>query len=336
MTNEFKELARHAAHGTAPANFEVANVDEAFREELSKYCSSIPQFMKNRYDLYEIIMENADEIVPKKVLEQIGMFAEIKNIPQGAKAIFKLKKGKTRAKRFLTQVGLSGVYETFRLDTDTVELNVKAYGGAATLDFERMLDGDENLADVMDILAEGLTESVFGEIQGMLKSAYANLKMPAANKHSNNAWDPAQMLKICNTVRAYGQPVIFATPEFVASMGPDAVVAGTANVQGVYAPQDIEAIHNTGFINMFRGVPVVIIPQSFTDIDNVTKVIDPQYAYVLPSTGEKVVKVAFEGNTQMNDFKNRDNSLEIHVYKKFGVGILSYHNWGIYRNTSLS
>ena len=127
MTNEFKELARHAAHGTAPANFEVANVDEAFREELSKYCSSIPQFMKNRYDLYEVIMENADEIVPKKVFEQIGMFAEIKNIPQGAKAVFKLKKGKARAKRFLTQVGLSGVYETFILDTDTVELNVKAY-----------------------------------------------------------------------------------------------------------------------------------------------------------------------------------------------------------------
>lgn len=34
MTNEFRELARHAAHRTAPENFALENVDTAFREEL--------------------------------------------------------------------------------------------------------------------------------------------------------------------------------------------------------------------------------------------------------------------------------------------------------------
>ena len=39
MTNEFRELARHAAHRTAPENFALENVDTAFREELKKYRS---------------------------------------------------------------------------------------------------------------------------------------------------------------------------------------------------------------------------------------------------------------------------------------------------------
>ena len=49
ITKEFRDLASHAAKRTAPANFEIENVNDAFREELSKYCGSIAQFMKNRW-----------------------------------------------------------------------------------------------------------------------------------------------------------------------------------------------------------------------------------------------------------------------------------------------
>ena len=151
-------------------------------------------------------------------------------------------------------------------------------------------------------------------------------------------------MKLISTVRAYGSgAVIFAPPEFVAAMGADAIVPITAygnpaaaGIQGVYHPQDIDAIHNTGYINLFRGTPVVQIPQSFIDENNNATWIDPQLAYVLPTGGEKVVKVVFEGNTQMYDFVNRDQSMEIHTYKKLGTAILTYHNWGIYKNSGIA
>ena len=111
-------------------------------------------------------------------------------------------------------------------------------------------------------------------------------------------------------------------------------LANTTN--GIYHPQDIDSIHNTGYINIFRGAPVVQIPQSFIDETNTKTWIDPQLAYVLPTGGEKVVKVVLEGNTQINDFKNRDNSLEVYAYKKMGCAILAHHNWGIYQNTSIN
>jgi hypothetical protein len=334
---EIKELALHAARGTAPATFSVENVNEALVDELKQLAGSINQFMKNRYDIYEILIETADEIVPNRVIDALGAFAEVKVVEQGQKAMFKKKVGRSRAKKFLTQVGLSGVYETFRLDSTTFEIPAHAVGGAATIDFERMLDGAESIKDVMDIMTEGLVDSVFLEVQKALRGALNATARPTVNKFSQNSFDGAEMMKLISVVRAYGQSaVIFAPPEFVAAMGPDAIVPGGTGVQGVYAPQDIASIHEKGYVTMFRGTPIVQIPQSFVDENNQKTWIDPRLAYILPTGGEKVVKVVLEGDTQVNDFKNRDNSMEIHVYKKMGAAILTHYNWAIYENTGIT
>lgn len=335
--NDLKELALHAVRGTAPANFSNGTVDEALRGEMAQMANTINEFMRNKYDIFEIMITAADEVVPKKTINALGAFAEIKNVGQGQKALFKTNHGKMRAKKFLTQVGLSGLYETFRLDKDTFELGGIAVGGAARIDFERFLDGEDNLSDLMDIITEGLADAVFGQVQKALRAALNAGNRPAANLVIEATFDATKMFNLINVVRAYGSnAVIFAPPEFVGAMGPDAVVPAGANYQGVYHPGDIDAIHNTGYVQIFRGTPIVQIPQSFVDENNEKTWIDPQLAYVLPSGGEKVVKVVFEGATQMWDFVNPDQSIEIHTYKKMGVAILTNHNWGIYQNTSIA
>lgn len=334
---EIKELALHAARGTAPSTFSVDNVNEALRDELKQMAGSVNQFMKNRYDIYDIIIETADDVVPNKVLDAVGIFAEVQNVPQGQKALFKVKRGKARGKKFITQVGLSGLYESFRLDNDTFELRAHAVGGAASIDFERMLDGADDMADLMEIITEGLVDAAFVEVQRALKAAVDAKGRPAVNKTVQNTFVPAEMLKLITIVRAYGSSaVIFAPPEFVAAMGPDAIVPVGANYQGVYHPQDIDAIHNQGFINIFRGTPIVQIPQSFIDENNDKTWIDPQLAYVFPAGQERVVKIVFEGQTQIYDFVNPDNSMEIHTYKKMGAAIVTHHNWCIYQNTGIA
>lgn len=327
---ELKELALHAARGTAPAEYTASNVDEALRGELAAMCSSINNFMRNRYDIYDIIIETADTIVPTKVIDVMASFAEIKSVPQGQKAIFKRGLiGRNRAKKFLTQVGLSGLYETFRLDNETFELGGHAIGGAAAIDFERFLDGADNMADLMDIITEGLTDAVFGEVQKALIAA-ADKMYTGSNKASTAGFEADKMVKMVNTVKAYGgNAVIFAAPEFIGAMGADEIATNK------YHDDDIDAIHKMGRIKIFRGTPVVEIPQSYVDESNTETVINPQFAYVLPSGKEKVVKIVFEGNTQVRDLTNTDGSMEIHTYKKMGAAILTYHNWAIYQNTDL-
>lgn len=334
--SEIKELALHAARGTAPATFSSENVNAALSDALKDLASTYNQFMKNRYDIYEIFIETADEIVPNKVIDAVGIFADVQVVGQGQKAVFKRRIGKNRAKKFLTQVGLSGVYETFRLDTETFSVPAYAVGGAVTIDYERMLDGAEDMAEVMQILTDGLTDSVFLEVQKALRAAINATGRPSVNKYISSGFNGEEMLKLVNVVRAYGAgAVIFAPPEFIAEMGADAIVPVGSNYQGVYHPQDIDMIHNQGYINIFRGTPIVMIPQSFIDENNEKTWIDPQLAYILPTGGEKVVKVVLEGQTQINDFKNRDNSMEIHVYRKMGAAILTHYNWAIYQNTGI-
>lgn len=327
-------LAKHASHRTAPENYTVENVDAAFAGELAKYCTSINTFMKNRYDLYDIIIENVDDIVPRKVIDALQVVADIQFAEQGKKVVFKKRLGKNRARKFLTQVGLSGVYETFRLDSGTFEVTPKAHGGAVTIDFERMLDNEETLPEVMEIITEGLQDSVFGEVQKALKDAMTAKGRPEVNVEDVNTFNAAKFDKLLGIAKVYGggSAVIMAPPEFIDAMGIPAMVAGAANYQGVYHPQDIDDVHRTGRIKMYKGCPIVEIPQSFTDENNTTTWIDPQMCYILPAGRNKVINVAFEGQTQINDFKNRDNSLEVHVYRKMGVAILTHNDWCIYRN----
>jgi hypothetical protein len=76
-------------------------------------------------------------------------------------------------------------------------------------------------------------------------------------------------------------------------------------------------------------VPVVELPVSYEDETNTTEVFGGKYAFVLPSSNYKIMMVAFEGNTIVKDWENRDNSMEIQAYKKMGTAIVTGNNWGL-------
>ena len=336
--NEIKELALNAVRGTAPANFTIENVNEGLVDSFKSLCSSINEFKRNEYDIFQIMIEAADDVVPKRIIDRMSVFADIRVVPQKTKVIFHKKTGKSRARAFITRVGLSGVYETFRLDSTEFEVPVKAVGSAGTIDFERFLDGEESMQDIMDVILQGLEDAAYVEIANCLTASLNNAKRPAANQKIDNGFNASNMQSLVNTVRRYDDnAVIFATDEFIDKMGPDAIVPVISGVaQGVYSPDDIAAIHDNGRIRIFRGTPVVEMPNSWTDDTNTKTWINPQFAYVLPTGKEKVVKFVFEGDTQMWENTNRDHSMEINFYKKMGAGIITYNNWGLYQNTSIT
>jgi hypothetical protein len=199
-----------------------------------------------------------------------------------------------------------------------------------------MMDGAETLADFMSVLAEAQEDAIYVEVQNALMAAAADgSPMPGTNKYTGS-YSAAELQKLVNIVKTYGgSATIFASPEFVAAMGPDAIIPPTANLPGVYNPRDIEDIATNGRIRMFRGTPIVELRQSFLDENNAQVMINPQFAYVLPSGKEKIVKVLIEGATQMYDVVNPDQSIEVHTYKKVGVGILAFNNWGVYCNEDI-
>lgn len=345
--NAIKELVVCSFRGTSPdpTNFSQTDVKSALKEEVHNLASDWRTFQRNKNDLFEIMEEAYDEILPRYVEDFMGTFAEIQQVADGQKAIFKVKRGRQRAKQFVTQVGLSGVYESFRLDSDTFQLGGEAVGGTAYIDYERYICGDEDIAESTDILLEGIQEAIMGKVQRALIASMNAESRPAKNSYVADGFDADAMANLCAVARAYGDgnAVIFAAPEFIAAMGPDAIglpigsgTPGYGYATPQYSPKDINDIANTGYITTFRGTPIVQMPQSYTDETNTTTQINPGFAYIFPAGKEKIVKIVMEGQTRLNDFQNRDRSFEIEAYKKIGVAILTHHNWCIYENTALS
>ena len=316
------------AYSFGDKQYSYKDLDETLRSELKEIAGTFSLYRENKNILFELIEQVIDEVLPKRVIEQYGAFADIRTFGQGEKPIFSVKASqasKQRAKKFVTKVGLAGVYEVFKLDGYTLEVPTEAWGGAAQIGFEEYLDGRIDMADVIEIINDGLNECVYREIAKALKSAVAQI--PNTNKRSSNTFVQSNMDQLLQIADAYGIATIYCTFEFAATMVPD---------NNWISNEQKNAMWNTGYLGNYKGHNVIILPNSFEDTSNTVKVMDPQYAYIIPTGADKPIKVAFEGAAAVREWENRDWSREIQTYKKFGIGLVGL-NAGIcvYQNTSL-
>ena len=321
--------ASQVAYSYGEDKFSYAELNETLRSELRELAGTYALYRENKNTIFSLIEETIDDVLPKKVLEQYGQFAEIKTFAQGDKPVFTQRittAAKRRAKQFITKVGLAGVYEVFKLDGKSYEVPTSAFGGAAQIGFEEFLDGRVDFADVLDIVMEGLDECVYLEIERALKGAVTNLQ--AANKATENSFVESAMDNLISIADSYGQATIYCTYEFAATMVP---------AQGWVSDDMKNQKWNNGYLANYKGHRVIVLPQSYEDETNAVKVIDPAYAWIIPTGGnDKPVKVAFEGQAIVNEYVNRDLSREVQVYKKLGVAAIITNNICVYVNTSLS
>lgn len=325
------------AKKTAPVNYSLNGVEAhysyedmqgALREQFRGLAGDYYSYQRNSLTIFEIMKTVIDAVLPAKVIDAMGQFAEVIQLKQGQKAQFTVKAGRLRAKGFITKVSPAGVYETFRLDRTSKEIPTFAYGGSAQIGLEEFLDGTIDFNELLEIVQEGLEDAIYTEVQLALVNSLSNV--PTANQHSTNSFDAVEMTKLVNTVASYAGGVknvsIICSPQFAS-----AIVPATGFVSDV----DRNDLRNQGYIGMFMGAKVVVLPQSFTDETNVNYLINPQFAYVVPTNADKIVKVVLEGETIVKESENADNSTEIKAFKKFGVGILSFNFYAIYKNTAI-
>ena len=317
------------AYSFGDTNLSYSALNETLRNELNELAGSYALYRENKNTIFELIEQTISDVLPKKVLEQYGMFAEVKTFAQGDKPIFVQKittAARRRAKRFVTRVGLAGVYEVFKLDGRTLEVQTEAYGGAAQIGFEEFLDGRVDFADLLEIVMEGLDEAVYREIAKALIATVESLQ--DGNKTTQNDFVEAEMDRLVSIADAYGgKSTIYCTYEFAATMVPEA---------GWRSNGMKDERWNNGYLANYKGHNVIVLEQSYEDETNTTKVINPAYAWIIPTgANEKPVKIAFEGPTAVKEVDNHDWSKEIRVYKKFGVATLVTNDICVYKNTSL-
>lgn len=309
--------------GEKEYSFEMLN--ETLRDEFKELAGTYSLFRKNKNVLFDIMQEVIDEVLPTKILAKYGEFAEIKQYGQGNKPSFVKRTGAKRAKQFITKVGLAGIYEVFKLDKEFFDVTTTAFGGAAQIGLEEFLDGVIDFTTILDIMIEGLDDAMYREIAKALEALTAQL--PTANKAAEAGFVETEMDDLLTVASAYGTPVIYATLELARKIVPSA---------NWISNEDKTAMRNQGYVGIYKGTKVVVLPQSFEDETNEVKVMNPQIAYIIPVGGnDKPVKIALEGEAIVDEYQNKDRSREVQVYKKFGVALMVTNDICTYTDTSL-
>lgn len=310
-------------------NLDYDTLNETLRMEMNELAGSYSLYRENKNLIFSIIEETLDDVLPKKVEEQYNQFAEVKTFKQGDKPIFRRKLNtRQRAKQFVTRVGLAGMYEVFKLGVaeEAFEVRTSAIGGAAQIGFEEFLDGRVDFAEVTAIIMEGMDELIYKEIGAALKASINQL--PPANRVAAAGFDEASFDRLLTIASAYGEPTIYCTYEFAVNMIPQEAWRYTEAMK--------DELWRTGRLASYKGKKVIILEQGFEDGTNEKKVIDPGYAWIIPTGADgKPVKVAFEGNTIVDEYNNYDRSREIQVYKKVGVVCMMANNICAYVDTAL-
>ena len=344
MALEFKELLKLAktvakadkkapvAYSFGDKKFSYEEMNEALRVEFANLAPNYRAYKENQNKIFALIEETIDDVLPARVLEQYTQFAEIKTFPQGVKPIFTQKittAAKRRAKNFIGRVGLAGLYEVFRLDGRSYEVTTNAIGGAAQIGFEEFLDGRVDFAEVLNIVMAGLDECIYMEIEKQLIGAAQNVQTANVNNMSTqNGFNEKEMDRLLSISDSYGgRATIYCTFEFAATMIPSS---------DRWSNEMKNTMWNNGYLGAYKGHQVIVLPQSFEDETNSKKVIDPAYAWIIPTGAEKPVKIAFEGGTIVDEYTNYDRSKEVQIYKKVGVRAIFSNDICVYKNTSLT
>jgi len=339
MALEFKDVLALAktvakANSSAPTAYSFGDkkysyneLQETLRDEFKEIAGTYSLYRENKNTVFALLEQTIDDVLPARVLEQYGQFAEIKTFAQGDKPIFTQKittASRRRARQFIGKVGLAGLYEVFKLDGTSYEVTTNAIGGAAQIGFEEWMDGRVDFADVLDIVMEGLDSCIYVEIEKQLLGAVGI--MQAANKRSVAGWSETDMDALISIADSYGKSAIYCTYEFAATMVP---------AQGWVSDEMRNQKWNNGYIANYKGHTVIVLPQSYEDETNKVKVIDPSFAYIIPVGAEKPVKIALEGQTIVDEYTNYDRSREVQIYKKIGVRAIFSNAICVYQNTTL-
>ena len=339
--NDLLELARIAvkADPTAPTAYSFGNesytldqVNAALANEFKNLAGTYRDYRENKNTIFRLIEETIDEVLPARVERQYEQFAEIRNVDQGDKAIFRTRiteAARKRAKTFVTRVGLAGRYEVFMLDGKTLEIGTAAIGGAARIGFEEMLDGRIQFSELTGLVMEGMDEFIYREIAKSLAAVAQGL--PRYQRAEVAGFDEATMDELLALADCYGRSAIYCTFEFASKMLP----------QQNWVSDDMKnRLWADGWLGNYKGHNVIILPQSVVDETNTQKVIDPSQAYIMPVGQDKPVKIVFEGPTAVRTVEDNDDwSTDFQTYKKFGVAtffnnfIFCYKNSDLVKNT---
>ena len=331
---ELKTLLKSNFVPTPGVNF--ADAQKATVNAISEFYGldnlNSKEIKKNKNLVMALIEEVIDEILPQKLIDRVGDFADVKQFARDAEVVYHVKGvGKRRAYLTIKKGARGGLYQAARLDDYQLTLPTWTETVGVFVTLEEILLGKYTMTELMNNILDGFVERLYVQVIGALRAAEGNV--PAANKASASGFVAAEMDKVIRTVSAYGTPMIMG---FHTAVDKILTVAGTiSNLQPNISTQDLDEIRGRGYVSIYKGVPVVKLPNYIVnEKTNAEFLINENIIFVLPAN-EKPVKVALKGDLHLQEVEHPTGSVEWNAHKMLGVGVLLNNNIGIYKDTAI-
>jgi hypothetical protein len=292
-------------------------------EGLRNYLADLNKdYRENKNKIFQIIEDTVNEVLPTRVLDSVKTFAEFRQFDQNTTVRFKVKNGKIKA----VSVAIGGTVKRARVDKGWFTMKTEAVMAKVYEEYERVISGQVDWNELINMVSDAIMDAILIKVHQALIGVYDSL--PTVNKHSSPTIDTAELDKIINIVKAYGTPVIMGTP----------VALGQVPMSYPSAPTDADKMdmRTKGYIGMYKGCICAELPNSYEDADNAVKTFNDKYIFIVPSGGEKIVKVAMEGGLITKDSNGEDWTVNFEAYQKVGVGIQAINNIGMYIVESLN
>lgn len=331
--NELKTLLISALNNQPSANFSAEDVNtaavNALMEKLGLTAESSAREIRAKEDMaFALIEESVDEILPKKLENLLGEFAEVRTFPRDAEIVFNIEKiGKNRAKLTISKGARGGIYRAARLDSKYFSVSAGVQTVAVYVTLEDIILGTQSLGELFANILEGFQEIVYKEVFNALATGtpvagYNRIDGgDASNVATNKAGLGVALDSVMPFVKQYGMPTIFGSYSALSELSNPAITNHPEM-------EDSYDIRNYGLIRMYKGVRVVELPNYLVDNSNSEWFYDPKYVFVLPS-GVKPVKVGLKGEMYIQKNVQAVGSEKWEAHKIIGVGVAMANNFAV-------
>ena len=331
MNKDLKLGIIAALENRPSASFSAEEVNEAAVKAIMAECglteeSSTRDFRAVEDKAFALIEEAIDEVLPAKLTSVLGQFAEVRQFARNAEVVFNIEKiGKNRAKLTIAKGARGGIYRVAKLDKKyfSPETSVQTVSIYVTL--EEIILGTISLGELYTNILEGFEEVVYKEVFNALAKGQSsagvgyNANVTSTTKDSlGSAID-----SVLPVVKAYGVPTIFGSYAALSNIyNPLAASSGYPNVE------DSSDIRNYGFVQVYKGVRCVELPNYLVNGSNTEWFYDDDKVFVIPS-GTQPVKVALKGELTLVRNTQSVGSEKWEAHKMIGVGVAMANNYAV-------
>ena len=335
MNKELKLGLVAALENRPSASFSAEEVNEAAVKAIMAECgldenSSARDFRAVEDKAFALIEEAIDSILPKKLEQVLGEFAEVRQFARDAEVAFNIEKiGKNRAKLTIAKGARGGIYRAAKLDKKWFSPSTSVETVAVYVTLEEIILGTISLSELYNNILEGFEEKIYKEVFNALAAGQsaAGTGYNAITTNTTKATLGSAIDSVMPVVKAYGVPTIFGSYAALSNIyNPLAASSGYPNVE------DSADIRRYGFVQVYKGVRCVELPNYL--VGSSDWFYDDDKVFVVPS-GVKPVKVALKGDLTLMRNTQSVGSEKWEAHKIVGVGVAMANNYAVLTVTDL-